>query len=129
MVKWSKDWKASTRPRKQRNYRTRAPLHIKQKMLAAHLSKELRAKYSRRSIALRKGDKVKIARGQFRGKSGNITEVRVKEMKVAVEGIENIRKDGSKMPYMLEPSNLTVTELNIEDKRRKESLERKKGAK
>ena len=128
MVTWSSKWKASTRPRKQRNYRFKAPLHIKQKMTAVHLAKPLREKYGKRSLAVRKGDKVKILRGQFKGKTGDVITVKIIDMKVVVEGIENIRKDGTKSPYLLEPSNMMITELNLEDKRRKESLERK-GAK
>lgn len=125
---WSKSWKASIRPRKQRNYRANAPLHIKQKLVSVHLSKELRKKHGKRGIAARKGDKVKILRGQFRGKSGNITKVELKKSKIAVEGMENIRKDGTKTPYLFEPSNLMLTELLLEDKKRKKSLERNKPA-
>ena len=50
--------------RKQRNYRHKAPLHIKQKFVSAHLSKELRQKCGRRSLGVRKGDKVKVTTGQ-----------------------------------------------------------------
>lgn len=128
MVKWSSKWKASKRPRKQRNYAFSAPLHIKQKMIASHLSAELRKKHGKRSMQLRKGDKVKIMRGQYKGKTGAVIRIFTIDKKAAVEGIENIRKDGTKTPYLLEPSNLMITELNLEDKRRKESLERK-GAK
>ncbi|MBU2637548.1 MAG: 50S ribosomal protein L24 [Nanoarchaeota archaeon] len=129
MVRWSKSWKASIRPRKQRNYRTHAPLHIRQKLVSVHLSKDLRTKHGKRSIAARKGDKVKILRGQFKGKSGNITKVELKNSKIAVEGMENIRKDGTKTPYLFEPSNLMLTELMLEDKKRKKSLEKKAAGK
>lgn len=124
--KWSNKWKASKRPRKQRNYVYKAPLHIKQKLLSAHLSKELRKKYSRRSIGLRKGDKVKVITGQYKGKTGAVTMVDVKATKVAVEGIENIRKDGTKTPYLFQPSNLMITEIMMDDKQRKAMLEKKK---
>ncbi|MDD4878589.1 MAG: 50S ribosomal protein L24 [Candidatus Nanoarchaeia archaeon] len=125
MEKWSSNWKASKRPRKQRNYAYKAPLHVKQKFVSAHLSKELRKKHGKRSIGIRKGDKVKIMRGQFKGKTGAVSLVNVKQSKVAVEGIDNIRKDGTKTPYMFVPSNLMITEIMIEDKQRKAMLERK----
>lgn len=123
--KWSSNWKASKRPRKQRNYAYQAPLHIKQKFVSAHLSKELRKKHGKRSIGLRKGDKVKVMVGQFKGKTGAVTIVDLKESKAAVEGIDNIRKDGTKTPYMFVPSNLMITEISLEDKQRKAMLERK----
>lgn len=124
-MKWSKSWKASKRPRKQRNYRQNAPLHVKQKLVSVHLSKELRAKHGKRSIAARKGDKAKILRGQFKGKSGIITKVELKNSKIAVEGMENIRKDGTKTPYLFEPSNLMLAELMMDDKKRRKPLEKK----
>jgi large subunit ribosomal protein L24 len=57
--KWSKTWKSSKQPRKQRKYRHNAPLHIKHKFLSASLSKDLKKKYNIRNISLRKGDRVK----------------------------------------------------------------------
>ena len=47
--KWYKNWKSSKQPRKQRKYRRNAPLHIRNKMMRAPLSKELRDKYKIRN--------------------------------------------------------------------------------
>ncbi len=116
---WVKSWKSSIKSKKQRKYRYNAPLHIKHKLLSANLSKDLRKKYKIRNIPIRKGDKVKILRGQFRNKSGVINKVNLKELKVYVEGIENIRRDGTKTFYPLEPSNLQLIELSLDDKKRK----------
>ena len=71
-TKFSGSWVKSKQPRKQRKYRYNAPLHIRQKFVGAHLSRELRKKYGKRSASLRKGDNVKIMRGQFRNKSGKV---------------------------------------------------------
>ncbi len=125
-TKWSSKWKASQQPRKQRKYRHEASLHTKQKFVAVHLSKELRKKYSRRSITARKGDTVKVMRGQFKGKSGKVTDVDIKKSRMIIDGIENIKKDGTKKPYPMQPSNLMITELNMNDKRRQEKLSEKK---
>jgi len=123
--KFSKSWKKSKQRRKQRKYRFEAPLHIKHKMLAGHLSKELRKKYSRRALALRKGDTVKIMKGTFKGKEGKVAIVDTKKMKVFVEGIQKSRKEGTKVNVLLEPSNLMITALNLDDKKRSNILERK----
>lgn len=123
---WSSSWKSSKLPRKQRKYRYNAPLHVKQKFLGVHLSKELRKKYGKRSIGVRKGDSVKIMRGQFAGKAGKVNSVYLKRSRVAVEGIDNIKKDGTKRPYPLQPSNLMLTELNLDDKMRHGNLAVKK---
>jgi large subunit ribosomal protein L24 len=123
-MSWSKDWNASKSPRKQRNYRTNAPLHIKQKFLNVHLSKELREKYGTRKVRVRKGDKVKIMRGQFSKKSGKVDRVSVVYEKIYVEGIEIQKKDGSKAFYPMNASNLMITDLNLDDKKRKLKIER-----
>ncbi len=122
--KFSKHWKSSKQPRKQRKYRKNAPLHIKRKFLSTHLSKELRKKYNKRNIPIRKGDKVKILRGQFKKKIGKVDRVLLKRQKVYIENIALTKKDGSKVPYPINPSNLIITELFLEDKKRKKVLER-----
>lgn len=123
--KFSMAWIKSTQPRKQRKYRSNAPLHTKQKFLGCHLSKDLIKKYGKRSITIVQGDKVKILRGQFKGKDGKVDRVSVKQTKVYVIGIERTKKEGSKSMHALDPSNLTITELNLDDKKRKAALERK----
>lgn len=123
--RFSNKWISSTQPRKQRKYRRNAPLHIVSKFMSVHLSKDLRKKYGRRAIRVRKGDTVKIVRGQFRKKTGKVMDVSLIRRKVFVENIQQIRKDGTKSFYALEPSNLMITSLNLEDKIRKEKLEKK----
>ena len=123
--KFSHSWIASKKPRKQRKYRYNAPLNIRHNLLSAHLSKELRKKHNTRSIPLRKGDSVKISRGQFKSKTGKIERVLLKRYKVYVTGAEHIKLDGSKSYYPIDPSNLIITELSTEDKKRSEILRRK----
>lgn len=125
MKLWSKFWKSSKQPRKQRKYRYNAPLHIKRKFLSVHLSKDLIKKYHKRNIPVKKGDKVRVMVGQFKSKSGKVIGVKTKWGKVFVEGIENIRKDGTKSYYPIHASNLLLMDLNLEDKKRLKSLERK----
>lgn len=116
--KFSIKWNASRKPSKQRKFRANAPKHIKGKLMAAHLSKELMKKYNTRSIRLRKGDSVKVMKGQFRGKSGKIDRVNTKKSKAYITGIEFVKKDGSKALYPIHASNLLAEELNLEDSRR-----------
>ena len=94
--------------------------------MAANLSKELRKKYKKRSMGLRKGDRVKVMRGQFKKHTGKIERINLKRAKIFVEGVSITKKDGSKALYPLHPSNLQIMELNIEDKFRREKLEVKK---
>jgi large subunit ribosomal protein L24 len=116
--KFSTKWRKSKQKRKQRKYRSNAPLHIKHKMLSSNLSKELRKKYIKRSLPLRKNDVVKIMRGKFKKKKGKIIRIDLKREKVYVEGIQKAKKDGSKINVSLNASNLQIQELNLEDKKR-----------
>ena len=124
-MNFSKTWKSSKKPRKQRKYRMKSPLHIKQKFIHSHLSKELRKKYGKRSTGLRKGDRVKIMSGQFKKQEGKIEDIDLKKATVFVSGVEATKKDGTKKTLPLEPSNLLITELNLNDKFRQKTLERK----
>jgi len=122
---FSPQWRSSKQPRKQRKYRANAPLHIRHKLLSSHLSKELRAKYHRRSFPIRKGDKVKVMRGQFRGVIGEIEKVDMKKMKVVVKGAEFKAKAGAApRKYPLDASKLVLISLNLDDKARIKALER-----
>ncbi len=123
--KFSIEWKKSKKARKQRKYRYNAPLHMKQKFIHSHLSKELRKKYGRRNIGLRKGDKVVVIRGQFKKHAGKIDMVDLKECKAYLTGIEITKKDGTKTTRPIDPSNLIITELNTDDKMRDKILKRK----
>ncbi|MEN9626101.1 MAG: hypothetical protein RL557_429 [archaeon] len=122
---FSLGWRASKQPRKQRKYRFNAPFFAKRKLLSANLSKELRKRYSRRSFPLRKGDNVIVRAGEFKGKSGTISSIDYKRIRVDIEGIFRTKKDGSKVPVHFFPSRLQVKELALDDKKRKEALERK----
>ncbi len=122
--KFSLSWKGSSSPKKQRKYRENAPLNIKRKMLAAHLSKELRSKYKTRNVPLRKGDSVVIMRGKFSGTEGKIEKVFTKQLKVTVDSAKITTKKGNKVPLKLRPSVLLIKDLNLSDKFRAESLEK-----
>lgn len=115
---FSKEWRASSKPRKQKKYLAKAPLHIKRKQLSTNLAKDLRKKQGTRNVELRKGDKVKILRGKYKGKEGKITKIITKTLKTYIEGIQTTKQDGSKVDVPIRPSNLQIIELNLEDKKR-----------
>lgn len=102
-----------------------APLHAVSNLMSSMLSKELKKKHGKNSIGIRKGDKVKVMVGQFKGKTGKIEKVSLARKKVFIEGVYLLKKDGKRSAYAIHPSNLMITELNLEDKKRSKSLERK----
>ena len=124
MVSFSKSWKSSKKPSKQRKYRRNAPLHLKQKMMKSPLSPALRKKHTRRSFMPKVGDKIKVLRGQFKGKEGAVKTVDLKELKLTVSGIEQSKRDGTKVFPKLDPSNVQIVDLKLEDKKRKRAMEK-----
>ncbi|MEM5790611.1 MAG: 50S ribosomal protein L24 [Candidatus Aenigmatarchaeota archaeon] len=115
----------SKKPRKQRKFLYKAPLHLRRKMISAHLSKELREKYKRRSLSLRRGDEVEVMRGEFKKRKGKILRIDTKKYKVYIEGIMRKKTDGTERIVPFHPSNLKIINLNLEDKRRVKILERR----
>lgn len=126
--KWSKYWKSSKNPKKQRKYRYNAPLHIRHKFLSSNLSKELRKKYKFRNLPLRKGDVVKIMRGKFKGKTAKVSKVDLKKLKVYLEGINITKQSGVKVAIPFDASKLQIIQLNLDDKERLKIIERKSKA-
>ena len=118
-------WESSKKPRKQRKFKLKAELHIKQDFMHSHLSKELRKKHGKRSVGLRKGDKVKILRGEFKKLEGNVEKINLKKARVFISGIEITKKDGTKKIVALDPSKLVIMQLNLDDKYRQKILDRK----
>ncbi len=122
--KFSKHWVGSKRPGKQRKYLAQAPLHIRKKLLKVSLSKELKKKHEKRSVTIRKGDRIRILVGKFKKKEGKVVEINYKRMKVYVEGIQIKKLDGSMTNVPLRHSNLQIIELNLDDKKRNESFKK-----
>ncbi len=116
----------SKKPSKQRKFLYNAPLHLRHKMMSAHLSKELREKYGFRSIPVRKGDKVRVVRGnpEYR-KEGKIAEVDLKHYRVHIEGITRKKVDGTEVYVPIHPSNIIVVDLDLSDEMRKKIIERR----
>ena len=124
MKSFVKSWVSSIQKRKQRKYRFNAPLHIRRRMLCVHLTKELRQKHKRRAIPVRKGDKVKILRGRFRGLLDEVTQVDYKNLKIYIKGAEAVKKDKTtKAPVAIDPSNTQIISLNLNDSKRIKAIE------
>lgn len=93
-------------------------------MPKAHLSKELREKYGYRTFGLRKGDTVKIMRGKFKGKSGVVEKVDGDN--IYIENIKVEKQEGKMVNIPIHVSNIEITKLTLDDKKRKAKLEAKK---
>ena len=116
-----------TKPTKQRKMLFNAPAHVRHKLLAAHLSQSLNASHGVKSLAVRKGDTVRVMRGDHRGVEGKVTRVDLSKYRVYVEGLTREKVDGTTVFLPVHPSKVVITRLNLDDKWRKKILETKKG--
>ncbi|MEM2282106.1 MAG: 50S ribosomal protein L24 [Candidatus Hadarchaeales archaeon] len=107
----------SAQPRKQRMRLYHAPLHARGKFLHAPLSRELRAKIGKRALRVRKGDRVRVVKGDFKGLEGEVLSVDTKRGRVTVQGASVRKADGTEVPLSIHTSNLLILRL-AEDKRR-----------
>jgi large subunit ribosomal protein L24 len=115
----------SSKPRKQRKVLYEAAWHKRHKMLSALLSKELRDKYARRSLPIRKGDVVRIMRGDHVGEEGKVIKVDYDKYRIVVDGVKRERIDGTTVFLPIHPSKVTLVKLSLDDKIRRKILERK----
>lgn len=120
---WSREWKGSKNPSKQRKYRRNAPKHVKDKLLSARLSDEIRDELETKTIPLRRGDRVQVMTGEYEGSKGIIRNIDREEQKVYIDGLSRNRQDGTEVHVPFAPSNLQVVALSIEDEKRIEKYE------
>jgi len=119
----------STKANKQRKARANAPLHLKKKMVSAHLSSALMSEYNVRSLAVRKGDTVKVLRGahDFKTSEAKVASVDLKSCKIIIENVTIPKADGTQKPKPVDPSDVMLTKLDLSDPWRKRKLDSLKG--
>ncbi|MEM1544965.1 MAG: 50S ribosomal protein L24 [Candidatus Methanomethylicia archaeon] len=116
-----------SQPRRQRKLFFKAPLHIRQKMIRAKLSNELRQQYGIKRFSIRKGDVVRILRGDFKGHEGKVVKVDLKRIRIHIEGVTITKADGSSILRPIHPSKVEIVKLDLSDKYRRFILDRIKG--
>ncbi len=114
---------SSEQPRKQRRSTRDAPLHERHKQLRASLSDDLREEYGTRSARVNTGDTVEVLRGDHAGTEGEVVEVDLGDPAVHVEDVTVEKVDGEEVPRPIDASNLRITDLTLEDERRRARLE------
>ena len=112
-------------PRKQRKLLYNAPAHLRHKLMAAPLSSELIASKGAKALPVRKGDTVRIMRGDHKGFEGKISRVDLKSYRIYVEGLTREKVDGTAVFVSVHPSKVMIKNLGLDDKWRKAILERK----
>jgi len=112
-------------PGKQRKRLFNAPAHIRHKHMAAPLSRELAASKGAKTLPVRKGDTVRIQRGDNKGFEGKVSRVDLKAYRIYMEGLTREKVDGTNIFIAVHPSKVQIRNLNLDDKWRKSILGRK----
>ena len=105
--------KVSSKPSRQRKIRYSNNWKVRHRNLGAALSPSLREKLNVRSCSVRRGDQVKVMRGQegFEGVVGRVISVDYRRGRITVEKVQRRRTDGSNLPYPIHPSNVQIVKL------------------
>lgn len=119
----------TTKPSKQRKALFQAPDHRRHRMFAAPLSSNLKGTHGIKTLPVRSGDTVRIMRGDHKDFEGKITRVDTGKYRIYVEGLTREKVDGTTIFVPVHPSKVMITNLNLDDKWRKEILARKKAPK
>lgn len=114
--------------RKSRKAYFTAPSHVRQKLMSAPLSKDLRTKHNVRSVPIRRDDEVMIVKGHYHDREGKVTCVYRKKFRIHIERVTRDKANGQTVPVGIHPSKVVITKLKL-DKDRKALLERKSQAK
>jgi len=114
------------KPGKQRKLLYNAPAHLRHKRMAALLSPELIASKGAKTLPVRKGDTVRVMRGDHKGFEGKISRVDLKNYRIYIEGLTREKVDGTAVFVSVHPSKVMIRNLNLDDKWRKGIVERKK---
>jgi len=115
----------TTQPRKQRKRIRFDSIHKRRGRLSSPLSSELKESHGTGLIPVRTGDTVRVMRGDHKGFEGKVTIVNRKNYSLFVEGVTQEKVDGSPVPIPIHPSKVMITRLYLDDRRRREALNRK----
>ena len=112
----------STQPRKQRRANFQASSFYRHRQLSVSLSRDLRSKYHRRALPLRKGDTVRIISGSFKGREERVSKVDVSTSCVTLDNVTIKKVDQKLKPLPIRSNHLILTRLNLADPWRRRIL-------
>jgi ribosomal protein uL24 len=97
--------------RKQRLAHFSAPSHLRQRIMSATLSKDLRKKWGIRSLPVRKDDEVVVLRGARKGSKGKVIQVYRKKWVIHIDKLTKNKANGAPYQLPIHPSNVAITKV------------------
>ena len=109
-------------PRRQRLAQYEASTVERHRRMAIPLSRDLRRRYGRRRIPVRKGDTVRILSGSFVGREERVAKIDLRSYSVTLDNVTGKTADAKMKPLPVRTSHLLLTKLNLSDPWRRRVL-------
>jgi large subunit ribosomal protein L24 len=109
-------------PRRQRKALYTADSFERRIRMGVPLSRELRSRFRRRTVPVRKGDTVRVLSGSFVGREERVAKVDRRGYRVTLDNVTLKTADEKLKPLSLGVGNLVITRLNLSDPWRRRSL-------
>jgi large subunit ribosomal protein L24 len=90
--------------------------------MSVPLSRELRTRYGRRSLPVRKGDTVRILSGSYKGREERVAKIDRRGYSMTLDNVTGKTADAKMKPLPIRPSHLVLTRLNLADPWRRRVL-------
>ncbi len=87
-------------------------------MVRGHLAPKYLEAGKKRSLTIRKGDQVRIMRGDHKGEEGKVEKVSLKNLTITIEGVTQAKADESRSARMIHASNIMIIKPDMSDRRR-----------
>ncbi len=109
-------------PRKQRKAAFSAHNFARRRMVSVPLSKELRTRYGRRQMPVRKGDTVRVLSGSYEGQEERVAKIDMRTRTLTLDNVTLKKADQKLKPLPVRPNHLLITKLNLSDAWRRRIL-------
>ena len=109
-------------PRRQRKALYTATPRERRMRMTVPLSRELRSRFHRRSLPLRKGDTVRVLSGSFEGREERVARVDRRGYTVTLDNVTLKTADEKMKPLSLGVGHLVITRLNLSDPWRRRAM-------
>jgi large subunit ribosomal protein L24 len=109
-------------PRRQRKALYDATTFERRRLMAVPLSRELRRRFHRRNLPLRKGDTVRVTSGSFVGREERVAKIDRRGLAVTLDNVTLKTGEEKLKPLAIRTSHLVITRLNLADSWRRRVL-------
>jgi ribosomal protein uL24 len=109
-------------PRRQRKAHFTARPFRRRLQMAVPLSRELRRRFHRRSVPVRKGDTVRVLSGSYEGREERVARVVRRDFALVLDNVTLKSGEEKLKPLPLKTNHLVITRLNLADAWRRRAL-------